>query len=257
MELASLVGIQLKKVVRPAAGGVQVAPEVTLAAKLWAGRAAVVVVLRRPGWLFCREEVHKIFARKAEFDSLGVHLACIVKEALPDQIEQFQPTYWGSDELFVDEEMSFYKALGGGQVAKKGLLALGSKAVRDNNRRSKAYIAEHGLDSNLSGEGMILGGLIVLRPDDGGIVMQKNESTFGESHRAPATAGPLWSLSLQLHIWHLVGDLGDIAATDEVVAAARAAAYTGDQVPSEAVPPVDTVPTEEPTQEPAPEQEPA
>ena len=49
MELASLVGIQLKKVVRPAAGGVQVAPEVTLAAKLWAGRAAVVVVLRRPG----------------------------------------------------------------------------------------------------------------------------------------------------------------------------------------------------------------
>lgn len=157
-----------------------------------------------------------------------MHLACIVKEALPDQIEQFQPTYWASDELFVDEEMSFYKALGGGQVAKKGLLALGSKAVRDNNRRSKAYIAEHGLDSNLSGEGMILGGLIVLRPDEGGIVMQKNESTFG-----------------------------DIAATDEVVAAARAAAYTGDQVPSEAVPPVDTVPTEEPTQEPAPEQEPA
>ena len=49
MELASLVGIQLKKVVRPAAGGVQVAPEATLAAKLWAGRAAVVVVLRRPG----------------------------------------------------------------------------------------------------------------------------------------------------------------------------------------------------------------
>ena len=120
-----------------------------------------------------------------------MHLACIVKEALPDQIEQFQPTYWASDELFVDEEMSFYKALGGGQVAKKGLLALGSKAVRDNNRRSKAYIAEHGLDSNLSEEGMILGGLIVLRPDDGGIVMQKNESTFGESHRAPATAGPL------------------------------------------------------------------
>ena len=59
-----------------------------------------------------------------------------MKEALPDQIEQFQPTYWASDELYLDEELSFYKALGGGQVAKKGLLALASKDVRDNNRRS-------------------------------------------------------------------------------------------------------------------------
>ena len=108
-----------------------------------------------------------------------MHLACIVKEAIPEQIEQFQPEFWASDELYVDEDMMFYKALGGGQVAKKGLLSLASKEVRDNNGRSKAYMTEHGLDWNLSGEGMILGGLLVLRPDEGGIVLQKNESTFG------------------------------------------------------------------------------
>lgn len=108
-----------------------------------------------------------------------MHLACVVKEAIPEQIAQFQPRYWASDELYLDEEMAFYRALGGGQVAKKGLLALASKQVRENNTRSKAYIAAHGLDSNLSGEGMILGGLLVLRAGEGGIVMQKNESTFG------------------------------------------------------------------------------
>jgi hypothetical protein len=115
-----------------------------------------------------------------------VHLACIVKEAIPEQIAQFQPRYWASDELYLDEEMAFYKAIGGGEVARKGLFALASSDVRANNRRSKAYIAEHGLDSNLSGEGMILGGLLVLRADEGGIVMQKNESTFGK-HPAPAS----------------------------------------------------------------------
>lgn len=128
-----------------------------------------------------------------------MHLACVVKEAIPEQIAQFQPRYWASDELYLDEEMAFYRALGGGQVAKKGLLALASKQVRENNTRSKAYIAAHGLDSNLSGEGMILGGLLVLRAGEGGIVMQKNESTFG-----------------------------DIAAIEEVIAAAGAAAYSGE-----------------------------
>lgn len=131
-----------------------------------------------------------------------MHLACIVKEAIPEQIAQFQPRYWASDELYLDEEMAFYKAIGGGEVARKGLFALASSDVRANNRRSKAYIAEHGLDSNLSGEGMILGGLLVLRADEGGIVMQKNESTFG-----------------------------DIAAIEEVMDAAQAAAYNGEAVP--------------------------
>ena len=126
---------------------------------------------------------------------------------MPAQIEQFQPRYWASDELYLDEEMMFYKALGGGQVAKKGLFALASKDVRENNKRSKAYIEAHGLDSNLSGEGMILGGLLVLRADEGGIVMQKNESTFG-----------------------------DIAATEEVIEAARAAAYTGEAAPQAVAP---------------------
>jgi hypothetical protein len=157
-----------------------------------------------------------------------VHLACVVKEAIPEQIEQFQPRYWASDELYLDEEMAFYKAIGGGEVAQKGLLALVSSEVRANNRRSKAYIAEHGLDSNLSGEGMILGGLLVLRADEGGIVMQKNESTFG-THPAPALRIGCLFLTPRWPARH--GVAGDIATVEEVIEAAQAAAYAGDEVP--------------------------
>eukprot|EP01045_Picozoa_sp_COSAG04_P052084 COSAG04_NODE_22011_length_363_cov_0.590909_1_plen_81_part_10 len=80
--------------------------------------------------------MHRLFSRKAELDALGVGLACIVKEHIPEQIAEFQPKYWGSDELYLDEGLGFYKALGGGEVQKKGVLSLASKAVRQNNTRS-------------------------------------------------------------------------------------------------------------------------
>ena len=66
-------------------------------------------------------------------------------------------------------------------MQKKGVLSLASKAVRQNNTRSSAYIKEHNLDSNLRGEGFILGGLYVIRAGEGGIVMQKNEENLGIS----------------------------------------------------------------------------
>jgi hypothetical protein len=186
--------------------------------------------------LFCREEVHRLWARKAELDALGVSLACVVKEFIPEQIAQFQPAFWGDDHLYLDEDMSFYKALGGGEVVKKGVMALGSKAVRKHNARSKAYMAEHKLDSNLKGEGLIMGGCYVLKAGGGGVVMQKNEETFG-----------------------------DIATVDETIDAARVAAIatqTGDTAPSEPAPepaaespPVELAaePAEEPVVEPAAE----
>ena len=134
--------------------------------------------------------------------------------------------------------MAFYKALGGGQVAKKGLLALASKEVRQNNTRSKNYIAAHGLDSNLSGEGMILGGLLVLRADEGGIVMQKNESTFGAPCYLRHHAPPRYSLTAGGLTCR--GVPGDIAAIEEVIAAARVAAYRGEAAAAAAEPGCET-----------------
>ena len=55
----------------------------------------------------------------------------------------------GHGAMYLDEAMAFYKALGGGKVVKKGLIALGSKAVRNNNKRSKEYLASIGGTSSV------------------------------------------------------------------------------------------------------------
>ena len=108
----------------------------------------------------CREEAHRLFARKKELDAMGVRLLCVVKEAIPEQIDQFVPKYWGEEsdsDLYLDEELQFFKFLGGGEEQSKGLFALASSAVRSANSRAGAYLKSVGGDSNLTGEGWILG----------------------------------------------------------------------------------------------------
>lgn len=130
----------------------------------------------------CREEAHRLFARKKELDAMGVRLLCVVKEAIPEQIDQFVPKYWGEEsdsDLYLDEELQFFKFLGGGEEQSKGLFALASSAVRSANSRAGAYLKSVGGDSNLTGEGWILGGLLVVRPG-GEVEYQHAESTFGD-----------------------------------------------------------------------------
>ena len=124
-------------------------------------------------------EAHKLWSRKAELEAMGVRLACIVKEAIPEQINEFVPTYWGEEDLYLDEGKEFFMALGGGQVKKKGIMALVSSDVRAANSKAGSYLKSIGGTSNLSGEGWILGGLYVVRAG-GEIVFQHRESTFGD-----------------------------------------------------------------------------
>lgn len=130
----------------------------------------------------CREEAHRLFARKKELDAMGVRLLCVLKEAIPEQIDQFVPKYWGTEDeadLYLDEGRELFKLLGGGEEKSKGIFALASSAVRSANSRAGDYLKQTGGDSNLTGEGWILGGLLVVRPG-GAIEYQHSESTFGD-----------------------------------------------------------------------------
>ena len=82
----------------------------------------------------CRVEAHELSSHKEQLEKLGVRLLAVVKEAIPEQVQQFRGTYW-SGELYIDEDLGFFKALGGGTVQSKGLFALASSAVRANNKR--------------------------------------------------------------------------------------------------------------------------
>ena len=82
----------------------------------------------------CRVEAHELSSHKQQLEKLGVRLIAVVKEAIPEQIQQFHGIYW-SGELYIDEDLGFFKALGGGTVQSKGLFALASSAVRANNKR--------------------------------------------------------------------------------------------------------------------------
>lgn len=164
-----------------------------------------------------RAEAHALDARKAELGELGVRLVAVVKEAIPEQICQFRQKYWSS-ELYVDEELGFFKALGGGTTNSKGFFALVTGTVRANNQRAlpaaspvprllltqptasststclssvrvafagaNHYLSTIGGTSNLTGEGWILGGLYVVRRG-GDVEYGHQETTFGDTAPLP------------------------------------------------------------------------
>jgi hypothetical protein len=113
----------------------------------------------------CRDEAVALHEIADELKQAGAQrVVCLLKENLPEQVEEFRSKFWPG-ELFLDEEQGFYKALGGGQVLKKHttssfLMTLmnpfSSDPVKKHIKRTKS-------DQNLTGEGLIHGGLYVVR----------------------------------------------------------------------------------------------
>ena len=53
--------------------------------------------------MLCRGEAVKVYERKREFDALGCTLACVLKEGLPAEVEEFKRDFW-PEHLYLDEE---------------------------------------------------------------------------------------------------------------------------------------------------------
>jgi len=84
------------------------------ATTIWKENGAVIMVVRRMGWLLCREEAQKLLSLKPKLKDAGlesVKFAAVVHENLPGQLESFQ-RYWNDNDVYIDEDQSFYKALG-------------------------------------------------------------------------------------------------------------------------------------------------
>jgi len=146
------------------------------ATTIWKENGAVIMVVRRMGWLLCREEAQKLLSLKPKLKDAGlesVKFAAVVHENLPGQLESFQ-RYWNDNDVYIDEDQSFYKALGNRWL---GLFAgMLTRQVWKNIDRAK----KGGFKGNLKGEGRLLGGVIVMGPGEQGVIAAFTEDVWGD-----------------------------------------------------------------------------
>jgi peroxiredoxin len=142
------------------------------ASELWSDGPVLLLVLRRPGCALCRQEVQQYSDRKAEYAALGVKIGVVLKEWKPEEVESFQ-AYWDGP-VYLDSDMALYKTVHGGKLRKNSVLNLLNPAVWARGRRASKDIE----DSNFKGEGLILGGLMVV-DTSGKIVYSFAEQDFG------------------------------------------------------------------------------
>lgn len=150
---------------------------VITASQIWAGQPTCLYLVRRPGCVLCREEAETLQKNKAKFDALGVKLVAVVKEWDQAEIDDFTKKFWPSD-LFFDEQKQLFGALSNGQIHKLSLVDLVNpfSAAWKNVRRAKKTVTDH----NMKGEGLIPGGLMVIKAGSGGVVYSHQEKTFGD-----------------------------------------------------------------------------
>jgi len=88
---------------------------------------------------------------------------CIVKEDVEGEIEAFERAAWAGGEILLDEDMDWFKAVGGGTLDRKSLAAWMVRALALPFTRARANLAHgKGVEGNLLGEGMITGGAYVV-----------------------------------------------------------------------------------------------
>lgn len=149
------------------------------ASELWQGGPVLVVCLRRPGCLLCREEAIHLWGERAQFEALGVRLVLVLHEWKEREVEAFSPAYWGGD-LYFDEAKAFYATVHGGTVKKGSLLELANPFGRAWKNMKRAKQAGNVKDSNLVGDGLTMGGVLLLRQGSGDVAYCFAEETFGD-----------------------------------------------------------------------------
>lgn len=158
------------------------------ASDLIASGVAVIYCFRRPGSGLCREEAEKAYARVIEMKAAGAtRVVALIKEDIGTEVEDFKK-FWPGD-IFVDSEMAFYKALGGGEFHAPlnnftYYAMLANPWSKNPARKRLAKNSEMGYTSTMNGEDFIHGGVYVITPD-GAAVYSFLEQDMGDM--APIT----------------------------------------------------------------------
>lgn len=119
----------------------------------------------------CRATALTYAKRFEDMRKAGVsRIVAVVKEDIQSEVDDFKKGFW-SEDVFVDRDMVFYKALGGGEARQpNGLCGFMRKALCPcgGSPQLKANLASAklmGVEQNMKGEGFVTGGMYVLRSD--------------------------------------------------------------------------------------------
>lgn len=147
-----------------------------LASTLWQSQPVAFLVLRRPGCVLCRDEAQRLWALKPEFDRLGVALVCVVHEWIEREITAFTAGFWPGP-LYHDTSKALYKALNGGTVLRGSLMGLlwPWSGTWKRIHGASARVSDH----NVVGDGLTMGGAMVVAQGDGGVVWSHLETSLG------------------------------------------------------------------------------
>mmetsp|Transcript_44671 Transcript_44671/g.100854 ORF Transcript_44671/g.100854 Transcript_44671/m.100854 type:complete len:156 (-) Transcript_44671:263-730(-) len=125
----------------------------------------------------CREEASKLVSILPQLEVFGAKLAFLLKEDVGDEISAFQAATGAEPgAIYLDESNAFFKALGGGTENSESTLGFLAKYAAGGQMKQNIQRAEAaGFKGNLTGEGLVKGGLYVVGP--GG----RQEYAFAES----------------------------------------------------------------------------
>ncbi|KAF9203324.1 hypothetical protein BGZ49_006535 [Haplosporangium sp. Z 27] len=145
------------------------------ASDLWKEKPTIVIVIRRPGCPFCREEAHILDGHRELIEKeFGFRMVVVVHEKLG--ASTFKEGYWNRGELYWDGSKGFYKALGGGQLRWARIDQIIRPSLWLNTFRNW----RSGIKGNLLvGEGRIFGGLYIIRKGDEGVAYKFEETVLG------------------------------------------------------------------------------
>ena len=116
------------------------------------------------------------YGRLSELECSTVGPATLVSYIA--EVEEFKRDFW-PEHLYLDEDKAFFKAVGGGKLKKGSLSAFlnpFSRIWKHAGDAKKAGVKEH----NLNGEGLIMGGMFVMKPGSQGVQYQFQERNFGD-----------------------------------------------------------------------------
>lgn len=142
---------------------------------LWQERACVVTFLRRFGWSLCRLGAKELSDIKPLLDEHNVRLIGVGLEEFG--VEEFVAGKFFDGELFLDTQKKSYEAMGFKRI---GFLASIPELLKKLTRDASARADARGITGNLSGDGMLTGGTIVVSKGGSEVMYLYKQQSFAD-----------------------------------------------------------------------------